>query len=226
VNQKFGFILYENAQPIDIIGPWEVFSFWKQILNAPIELYLIAEKEGPIQLDNQITLPAQFNFGQAPKLDVLIVPGGKGRVKQSENEEMIAYIQKTAESCEYVISICTGMFLLAKAGLLKNHSVTTYWRAFSELKAHQDLKVEEERIVKTGRVWTSGGVTSGIDLALAFIEELAGKKVAGQVQLLLEYFPTDPHYCTRETASELPPYQGSSGTAETYLPKYIRDHLK
>lgn len=225
MNQTLGLLLYENAQPIDVIGPWEVFSFWKHILKAPIDLYLVAEHAGPVQLDCQITLNAHVDFAHVPKLDFLVVPGGRGRVKEVNNEKLISFIKKEAAQCKHVLSVCTGMFLLAKAGLLKNLPVTTYWRAFPELKALKDLKVVEERIVKSGKIWTSGGVTSGIDLALAFIAEIAGKKVAGEVQLLLEYFPSDPHFCTMNTPNELPPYQGSSGQVEPYLPEYIQRHI-
>ena len=81
------------------------------------------------------------------------------------------------------------MFLLHKAGLLRNKPVTTYWRALSELRSFKDIDVEEERVVKSGNIWTSGGVSSGIDLAFELIVEIAGKEEAGRVQLLFEYFP-------------------------------------
>lgn len=225
MTRKLGILIYENAQPIDIIGPWEVFSIWKTILQAPIELYLIAEAVGFVQLDSQITLKAHKDFAHAPQLDDLIVPGGRGRVKQVNNEKLIAFLQQQAAHCKYVLSVCTGMFLLAKAGLLNDKPVTTYWRALPELKENQHLKVVEQRIVKSGNVWTSGGITSGIDLALAFIEEIAGREAAGQVQLLLEYFPEDKIYCSMDTIEELPPYQSASGPIKAHLPEYIQKQI-
>ena len=97
------------------------------------------------------------------------------------------------------------MFLLHKAGLLRDTRVTTYWRALSELRSLKDVDVEEKRVVKSGKIWTSGGVSSGIDLALELIAEIAGKEEAGRVQLLFEYFPKRTIYCNLETSKSLPP---------------------
>jgi len=226
MTRTIGILLYENAQPIDIIGPWEVFSLWKTILHAPIDLYLIAETEELVRLDGQITLKAHKDFAHVPPLDALIVPGGRGRLQQVNNDNLISFIQQRGAHCKYVLSICTGMFLLAKAGLLNHKTVTTYWRALPELKEDRHLKVVERRIVKSGNIWTSGGITCGIDLALAFIEEIAGTSVAGQVQLLLEYFPEEKMYCSMDTVDQLPPYSSAHGPMKAPLPAYIREHLQ
>jgi transcriptional regulator GlxA family with amidase domain len=222
---NLGIILYENVQPIDVIGPWEVFAIWKSILKAPINMYLIAETDNLVHCDSQITLKPHLDFNHCPQLDYLLVPGGRGRVKQVHNDRLIRFIQQQAIHSKYVLSVCTGMFLLEKAGLLKGKSATTYWRALPELKA-LPVDVIEERIVRSGNVWTSGGISSGIDLALALIETIAGKETAGQVQMLFEFFPNDTMYCSSNTVNTLPVYEGSSATVKPYLPQYIKDHLK
>lgn len=221
---NFGIILYENVQPIDAIGPWEVIAIWKSILKAPINMYLIAESEELVHCDSQITLKPHVSFKDCPQLDYLLIPGGRGRVKQVNNERLIGFIQKQAPHCKYVLSVCTGMFILEKAGLLKGKSATTYWRALPELKS-LGVNIKEDRIVKSGNVWTAGGISSGIDLALALIEAIAGKETAGQVQLLFEFFPNDTIYCSPNTMNSLPVYEGSSGPVKPYLPKYIKDHI-
>jgi hypothetical protein len=86
--------------------------------------------------------------------------------------------------------------------------------------------VVEKRVVKNDKVWTAGGITSGIDLALEFIAEIAGEKTAGQVQLLLEYFPQQEIYCSMATVNTLPPYQGTTGIVKPHLPEYIKKYLK
>lgn len=223
VKSTIGFVIYENVQPMDVIGPWEVLSFWKNILNAPVNMYLISENGSYVQCANNITLKAHLNFNNAPQLDFLIIPGGKGRVAQVNNEKIISFIKKQAQNAKYIISICTGMFLLHKAGVLKNKSTTTYWRALPELQSFSDVHLVEERIVKDNNIWSSGGVSSGIDLAFELIAEIAGKEVAGEVQLLFEYFPRDMVFASMHTVDQLPPYQ-TNGHSD--LPEYIKDYIK
>ena len=151
--ENVGILIYENAQPMDIIGPWEVFAFWKNILHAPINMYLIAETATLVQCSNEIALKAHVDFDHAPQLDYLIVPGGVGRLKEVHNEKLISFIKTQSTHCKYILSDCTGMFLLHQAGILKNKSATTYWRALPELQAFGDVKVVEERVVKCGNIW-------------------------------------------------------------------------
>lgn len=226
MEKNLALLLYKNVQPIDVIGPWEVLSFWKNSLHAPVNMYLVAEKGDFVQCDNGIVLKADCDFAHCPPLDYLIVPGGQGRVSQVDNEVLINFIKTQAAHCQYILSVCTGMFLLNKAGLLHNESATTYWRALSELKKFPDVHVVAERIVKSGKVWTSGGVSSGIDLALAFIAEIAGKETAGKVQLLFEYFPKDTVYCSIDTVNSLPLYPGSENNSDADLPEYIKRYIK
>ena len=221
--KKLGLVLYENVQPMDVIGPWEVLAMWKKVLAAPIELYLVSEKGGLVKCDDDIILSAHCAFNDCPDLDYLIVPGGRGRREQVDNERLIAFIQAKAKAADKTISVCTGMFLLHRAGLLRNKPVTTYWRALSELRSFKDIDVEEERVVKSGNIWTSGGVSSGIDLAFELIAEIAGKEEAGRVQLIFEYFPKRTIYCNLQSSKSLPPYYDIE---EPVPSKYILDILR
>jgi len=221
---KLGVLLYKNVQPMDVIGPWEVFSFWNKILETPIEMFFISEKDAYVECDDNVILKAHYNFAEAPQADYFIVPGGVGRVEQANNPTLIQFIQQQAQHCKYLISICTGMFLLLKAGLLSGKNITTYWRAIPELKNFSDTHLVEERIVKNGNIWMSGGVTSGIDLALELIAEVSGKTAAGQVQLLCEYFPRDVLFATPDMINSLPTYSTAS-QAKPYLPQYIKDYM-
>ena len=221
--KKLGLVLYENVQPMDVIGPWEVLSMWKKVLQAPIEMYLVSENGGLVKCDDDIVLNAHCAFSNCPKLDYLIIPGGRGRREQVDNERLIAFIKTKAATAEKIISVCTGMFLLHKAGLLRNKPVTTYWRALSELRSFKDIDVKEERVVKSGNIWTTGGVSSGIDLAFELIAEIAGNEEAGRVQLLFEYFPKRTIYCNLQSSKSLPPYYDIE---EPVPSKYILDILR
>ena len=196
---------------------------WKKVLQAPIEMYLVSENGDLVNCDDDIVLNAHCAFSNCPELDYLIIPGGRGRHEQIGNERLIAFIKTKAAAADKIISVCTGMFLLHKAGLLRNKTVTTYWRALSELRSFKDIEVEEERVVKSGKIWTTGGVSSGIDLAFELIAEIAGKEEAGRVQLLFEYFPKRTIYCNLETSKTLPPYYGIK---EAVPSKYILDILR
>ena len=221
--KKLALLLYENVQPMDVIGPWEVLAIWKKVLDAPIEMYLVSEKGGLVKCDDDIILSAHCAFEDCPDLGYLIVPGGRGRREQIDNERLIAFIQTKAKAADKIISICTGMFLLHRAGLLRDKPVTTYWRALSELKSFENIDVQEERVVKSGKIWTSGGVSSGIDLALELIAEIAGREEAGRVQLLFEYFPKQTIYCDLETSKSLPPYYDIKQPVPS---KYIADIMR
>ena len=221
--KKLGVVLYENVQPMDVIGPWEVLAMWKNVLQAPIAMFLVSENGGIVKCDDDILLKAHCAFADCPDLNYLIIPGGRGRREQVDNERLITFIKAKAAIADKIISVCTGMFLLHKAGLLTNKPVTTYWRALSELKSIENIDVEEERVVKSGNIWTTGGVSSGIDLAFELIAEIAGKEEAGRVQLLFEYFPKRTIYCNLQTWKSLPPYYD---TKEPVPSKYITDIIR
>ena len=223
MTKNLGLVLYEDVQPMDVIGPWEVLAIWKKVLDAPINMYLVSENGGLVKCDDEIILGAHCAFGDCPDLDYLIVPGGRGRREQVNNEHLIAFIQAKAKAADKVISVCTGMFLLQRAGLLRDKAVTTYWRALAELRSIEHVNVREERVVKSGNIWTSGGVSSGIDLAFELIAEIAGREEAGRVQLLFEYFPKQTLYCNLDTAKSLPPYYD---TPEPIPSKYISEIIR
>ncbi|WED42679.1 DJ-1/PfpI family protein [Legionella cardiaca] len=220
-NKKLGILLYPHVQPMDVIGPWEVFATWKNILGAVLEMYLVAETSELLLGENNITLKPHCDFSSAPQFDFLLIPGGPGRRDQIFNKKLIAFISQQAVHCEYILSVCTGAFLLEAAGLLQGKQATTYWRAINELKP--TVEIIEKRLVKSGKIWTSGGVSSGIDLALAFIEEIAGSETAGKVQLLFEYFPSHKIYCRDDTAAKLPPYAPHLQEEPAELPDYIKN---
>lgn len=223
MKNNIGIVIYENVQPMDVIGPWEVLSCWKNTLRAPLDMYLISENGSYVECANDIILKAHLDFNNAPQLDYLMIPGGQGQLIQVNNEKYISFIKKQAQNAKFIISICTGMFLLHKAGILNNKSATTYWRAMPELKSLSNIHVVEKRIVKDGNIWSSGGISSGIDLAFELIAEIAGRETAGEVQLLFEYFPRTTVFASMNTIDKLPPYYMKG---KPYLPKYIRNYIQ
>ncbi len=105
-----------------------------------------------------------------------------------------------------MLSVCTGTFILHRAGLLTNRKATTHWASLDRLRALGDVVVVEDRVVRDGKIWTSAGVSAGIDLALAFIEHMAGEKIAGRIQLGTEYYPSGKSYGMMHEFAQAPMY--------------------
>ncbi len=222
---KVGFLIYPRMQLMDLVGPLEVFEMWRH-LNPQLENYLIAENSERIPCGVGVELEPHFTFMNAPDLDLLIVPGGYGRLEQVTNPSVIKFIQRQARCCQKIAAVCTGAFLLQAAGILIDKAVTTYWRALPELALDSSLTIAEERIVRSGKIWSSGGVSSGIDLALALIADLAGSQVAGKVQLMFEYFPSQQVYDVSPDLNDLPDYPHEAEGEERRLPRYIQEYLQ
>lgn len=222
---KVGFLIYPRMQLMDLVGPLEVFEIWRHF-NPQLENYLIAENTERIPCGVGVELYSHFTVENAPDLDLLIVPGGYGRLEQVANQSLIKFIQRQALCCQKIAAVCTGAFLLQAAGVLVGKAATTYWRAIPELALDPTLTVAEERIVHSGKVWSSGGVSSGIDLALALIADFAGEQIAGKVQLMFEYFPSQQVYDSYPDLTDLPDYPREAKECVRRLPRYIQKYLQ
>lgn len=224
---KIGFLCYHDIQLMDFIAPLEIANFWQK-LNTEIEIINIAEDLEPILATNGVSICVGYNYVTCPKLDYLCIPGGVGRIKESKNQNTLNFIKQQYNNCHILMSVCTGAFLLAEAGLLSNKQATTYWRALKEFKYnYPNVILKEERIVKAGNIWTSGGVSSGIDLMFELVKVVAGESMAGQVQLLAEYFPNQHGYTQKSDAEKLPNYYSNnkSNFENKVLPEYILKQL-
>lgn len=191
---KCGFLIFNGFEDMDLIGPWQMFGSWKRFFNGPENIFMVSETGGMVKSVNELMVQPHCSIQQCPQLDVIIVPGGQGTRKEVDNPVLVSFIKEQAINCQYVISICTGAFLLCAAGLLANKRATTHWASIERLKQFSDITVVQERYIKDGKIWTSGGISSGIDLALAFIASVAGSDVAGKVQLYTEYYPFNKIY--------------------------------
>jgi cyclohexyl-isocyanide hydratase len=131
-------------------------------------------------------------FDSSPPLDLICVPGGGlGVVDALADAETVEFIRRQGEQAQYVTSVCTGAFLLGAAGLLKGRRAATHW-AQVDLLPLVGARHEKKRIVRDGNVFTSGGVSAGIDFAFSIVAELAGPDVAKAIQLGIEYDPSPP----------------------------------
>jgi putative intracellular protease/amidase len=188
------FPLYPGVTQLDFTGPHQVFS------RLPGARVTVASAGGREVEADGLVFSRLANLAEVERTDLLCVPGGLGAAAAMLDEAFIGEIRRLATGARYVSSVCTGSLILAAAGLLAGRRAATHW-AWRGLLAPFGANVATERVVRDGHLFTGGGVTAGIDLALAVAAELVGAGEAQAVQLALEYAPAPPFDCGRpETA--------------------------
>lgn len=190
---NIGILVFNQVEELDFVGPWEMFATWHKIADGPA-CHLVAHGLSPVLCAKGMSVNPTTDFEHCPQLDYLLVPGGQGTRKLVDDPVAIAFVAHQAASCKAVLSVCTGSFVLHAAGLLSGRRATTHWGSLDRLRALGDVTVVEERFVRDGGVWSSAGVSAGVDLALAFIADVAGEDVAGKVQFQTEYYPSSARY--------------------------------
>jgi len=173
---------FEHANVLDITGPMQLFSAVNDELPTPgYHLTLAAHKSGPFKTSSGLQLVATAAYADIPaKPDTLIVSGGDGTEAAMADKALLAALTKNAPPARRVASVCTGAFILARAGLLKHKRATTHWASAALLAKHfPQTQVEPDAIfINDGKIWTSAGVTAGMDLALALIRADFGDEMA------------------------------------------------
>ena len=183
---RFGLLLFPRLTQLDMTGPFEVFS---RVPGASV--HLIWKTREPVASDTGLTILPDTDFATCLALDVICVPGGPGVAALMEDEAVLAFLRRQAEGARFVTSVCTGALVLGAAGLLKGVRATTHWASHDFLAALGAVP-EHARWVRDGRVVTGGGVTAGIDFALALVAEMVSPEIAQAIQLQIEYAPAPP----------------------------------
>ena len=186
--RNLAILIFEGVQIIDYTGPYETFGHTYSNDGEAFNIYTVSEKTNAITTSMGMSVNPKFNFENAPKPDVLLVPGGDVRAQVS-SPTVIKWITETANNAEIVMSVCNGAFILAKAGLLDGKEATTTSGLIPLLRkeAPKVKVVDDRRFVDTGHIITTAGLSSGIDGALHVIERLYGKGTAQMAALGMEY---------------------------------------
>jgi transcriptional regulator GlxA family with amidase domain len=203
---NFGFLLFEDLEELDLVGPWEMISIWSKNFGGPENCLMIGEKEEPVKCYNGMIITPHVSFSDTPELDYILIPGGIGTRKEAKNNFLIDFVANRTKTCKVILSVCTGSFILHSAGLLKNKKATTHFSMLDNLRSFTDVEVVEKRFVKDGKVWTSAGVSAGIDMALELIVQEAGEDTAGMIQLYAEYYPVGKLHGTAHKKPQAPRY--------------------
>jgi transcriptional regulator GlxA family with amidase domain len=184
---KIGILLFPQVEEMDFVAPFEVLSYINKIEPSSSQVFLIAEKLELIQASNGMKIFPDHSFATCPDLDILVVPGGKGRLQGMHNPKIKEFVLYQSKQAKYMASVCTGAFILAEAGLLEGKRATTYHSAFEELQAYNAITVEKVKVVQDGNVITSAGVTSGLELGFYLLKILFGSILAKAVADKIEY---------------------------------------
>lgn len=187
--RKVGIFLYNEVEVLDFAGPFEVFSIAGNE-TKPFDVHTVSEKGSLISARNGLKVQPDYSFSNHPPFDILIIPGGYGAEEiEIHNEQVIQWIQKQKINVEILASVCTGAFLLAKAGLLDGKQATTHWMDMDTLeKEYPKIElIKDTKFVDEGAILTSGGISAGINMSFHIVRRLYGEELARATARRMEY---------------------------------------
>jgi transcriptional regulator GlxA family with amidase domain len=193
-------VLFDDVQSLDVTGPLEVFTSAGNLRPHTYRITTASVGGHPVRTSSGLTITPDTDLRHTEAPHTLVVPGGPG--SRQPQPELVAWLRANAPAAARLVSVCTGAFLLAEAGLLTGRRVTTHWQQCDLLaQRYPDIDVDPEPIfVRDGHIATSAGVTSGIDLALALVEDDVGRDTALAVARGLVVFLRRPGNQTQFSA--------------------------
>jgi len=198
IRKRVGIVIFKDIEVLDFCGPFEVFSATRideakrREEPSPFEVFLVAETLSNVTTTGGMKVIPHFSFENCPKLDILVVPGGWGTRKELKNPLMLEWLRSKAAEVETMTSVCTGAMLLGHAGLIDGLHATTHWKSLDWMRdSFPAVTVEyEQHVVEDGRVFTSAGISAGIDMALKVVARYLGEDIAKATAMHMEYpFP-------------------------------------
>ena len=181
-----GIVIFPLVEELDFVAPFEVLSYMNKIQPNSTRVLLIAPSLGPIEAFNGLKIIPHESYETAPSLDILIFPGGKGRIRWMKDASTLAFLHRQYPSLSYLASECKGAIFLDVAGLLQGKKSATHAKAFNEL-ADYGVQVVSSKIVREGKIISAGGVSSGLELGFYLLKELFGTQAAREVAENIEY---------------------------------------
>ena len=189
----YGLVLFDDAEELDFVGPWEVFTSSCMALGGEGSVVAIAEHDRPIRCAKGLRMLPDHTFTDHPPLDVVLVPGGQGTRREVDNPVLGEWLRGVAPGCTWITSVCTGSLVLWGTDVARDRRLATHWGFEDELEAKGAKVVRGERWVVDGNVVSSQGVSAGIDMALWLIGQLHGADHARTVQHYIQYDPAPPY---------------------------------
>lgn len=198
--RRIGILIFDDVEVLDFTGPYEVFSTTRldearrRQEPSPFEVLLVAQKAEVVRASGGLRVLPDATTADCPPLDLLLVPGGWGTRRELENRALLDWISDRARQVETLCSVCTGALLLGQAGLLAGRRATTHWKSLALLGELCPATTVEEtlHVVRDGNLYTSAGISAGIDLALRVVATYCGEVIARATARHMEYpYPED-----------------------------------
>ena len=180
-------LLFDGVEELDFVGPWEVFSVANRLRPGSFPTRLVSTGTSSISARYGLRVQGLENLYAGKPPHVLVLPGGPGRKVAMRDASLLDYVRRVHAKGTVLVSVCTGAFVLAEAGLLRGRSATTHWSAREELRAYPEVTVVERRYVDEGNVVTSAGISAGIDVSLHLVERFSDTAAAQEVGRTMEY---------------------------------------
>ncbi len=187
-----GILLFNEVEVLDFAGPFEVFSITtlqgKQ--DKPFSVHVISETGEMVRARNGLMVNPTYSIADMPVLDILIIPGGYGAEEiEINNETLIDWLREQSTKVKLIVSVCTGAFLLAKAGLLYGKKATTHWMDSNRLeREYPKIDIQQgTKYVDEGSIITAAGISAGIDMSFYIIKKLLGSEIARATAKRMEY---------------------------------------
>lgn len=192
---RVGIVLFPDVEVLDFCGPFEVFSVTRTDETSryqdtsPFDVSLIAEHADAVVTTGGMQVLPHATFDDCPALDFLIVPGGIGTRKLEDDRVLLDWLSAQASEVQVLASVCTGAMLLGRAGLLGGLAATTHWRSLDRMRdAFPDVEVRyDKHFVKAGSIYTSAGISAGIDMSLRIVADHLGEEIARATARHMEY---------------------------------------
>jgi transcriptional regulator GlxA family with amidase domain len=187
--------VFEGAEELDFVGPWEVLTAWRHLYPDEVEVFLVGDGPEPVTCAKGMRVLADRSWEEVGEIDALVYPGGRGTRAQLGDERVRSRLRRLHEQGTLMTSVCTGSLVYADAGLLDGRPATTYWAAFDELLplgSEIDPR-PDARFVDSGEVITAAGVSAGIDMALHLVGRLGSPDRAREVRRYIQYDPEPPY---------------------------------
>jgi len=187
--RNVGILIFTNAEVLDFAGPFEVFNVANEVLGEKaFRVFTIAEHKHTVCVRGGLKVTPLYTISEHPKLDLLVIPGGMGRITEMNNKAITGWVWKIFPELEMLLTVCTGVFIAGKAGVMNVKKATTHHSEYDEfVKSYPDIElVRNVKYVDNGKIVTSGGISAGINMSLYIVDKLLGngmgKRTAGQME--------------------------------------------